>query len=388
MADLALSLSRSNRVYRVAVGCLFFLQGICFASWASRIPSIQQSLGLSETALGGVLFALPIGSLLGLPLSGWLIARYGSRRVAACTLVLYACLLTGIGLSPSVWLLIPTLIFFGIAGNMANIAINTQAVAVESRYSRSIMASFHGLWSLAGFTAAGIGSFMIARQVITLHHFLFIGAGMALVLAFVFPYLITEEQKPDTANKLFYKPDAELLRLGIIAFCCMICEGAMFDWSGIYFQKVVQPGEDWVGAGYTAFMLMMALGRFLADRVVVRLGFHKTLQLSSALIVSGLLLAVLLPDLLTAIGGFLLVGLGVSSVVPLVYSQAGRSKTLSPGHALATVSSIGFLGFLVGPPLIGIIAGASSLRFSFAAIAVFGSAVFILGGRKHPIPKN
>ena len=388
MADLALSLSRSNRVYRIAVGCLFFLQGICFASWASRIPSIQQTLHLSDAALGAVLFALPIGSLLGLPLSGWLIARFGSRRVAATTLVFYAALLTAIGFAPSVWLLIPSLVLFGIAGNMANIAINTQAVGVESRYGRSIMASFHGIWSLAGFTAAGIGSFMIARQVVPLHHFLLIAAGMAIALAFVFPHLLAEEPKASGPTQLFYKPDGELLRLGIIAFCCMICEGAMFDWSGIYFQKVVQPGEDWVGAGYTAFMLMMATGRFLADRAVVRLGFHKTLQLSSTLIVSGLLLAVILPSLPFAIGGFLLVGLGVSSVVPLVYSQAGRSKTLSPGHALATVSSIGFLGFLVGPPLIGIIAGAASLRFSFAAIAVFGAAVFILGGRKHPIPKN
>ena len=152
----------------------------------------------------------------------------------------------------------------------------------------------------------------------------------------------------------------------------------MFDWSGVYFKKVVNAESAWMGAGYTAFMSTMAFGRFIADWFTRKFGLKNTLQLSGVLTASGLLISVFFPNLVTAIIGFLLVGLGVSSVVPLVYSAAGRSKKLSPGVALAAVSTIGFLGFLVGPPLIGLVAGATSLKISFGIIAVMGFAVTFL----------
>ncbi|MBD0280508.1 MAG: MFS transporter, partial [Flavisolibacter sp.] len=196
-----------------------------------------------------------------------------------------------------------------------------------------------------------------------------------------FHFLLEDEKKQSTGNRFFAKPDKSLLILGILAFCCMICEGAMFDWSGIYFQKVVRVSENWIGAGYTAFMCTMATGRFVADHVAGKIGIKKTIQLSGLLIATGLGIAVLLPFLYAAIIGFLLVGFGVSSVVPLVYSEAGKSKKQSPGMALTAVSSIGFLGFLVGPPMIGVIAGAAGLRVSFVLIAVIGLAVALMASR-------
>src|SRR5215217_3986814 len=166
MADVNVRVDKSKKKFRWAVGCLFFLQGLCFASWASRIPSIQQNLGLSDVTLGMVLFALPVGSMIALPFSGWLVTRFGSKRIASIALLLYTGLLVMIGLANSTLLLVLGLVVFGMTGNISNIAINTQAVAVESKYDRSIMASFHGFWSLAGFTAAGIGAFMIANSVL------------------------------------------------------------------------------------------------------------------------------------------------------------------------------------------------------------------------------
>jgi MFS family permease len=380
MPEITLTLERSRRAYRIAVSCLFFLQGLCFASWASRIPTIQQSLRLTEAGLGAVLFALPVGSLLALPLAGWLVTRYGSKRVAVNALFVYSLLLVAVGLADTVLLLSSALVLFGMAGNIANIAINTQAVGVEARYERSIMASFHGLWSLAGFTAAGIGSFMIANAIIPSSHFLMVAAFIVAGVAASFQFLLPGESSRNSSGPLFVKPDRPLLLLGIIAFCCMICEGAMFDWSGIYFQKVVKAEKSWIGAGYTAFMCTMAAGRFIADYVSHKIGFKKTIRLSGALIAAGLAIAVLFPSLYPSIAGFLLVGFGVSSVVPLVYSEAGRSQAFSPGMALAAVSSIGFLGFLAGPPLIGIIAGAFGLRSSFAVILVMGIAVSLMAG--------
>jgi MFS family permease len=378
MTTVTLTLDRTNRIYRLAAGCLFFMLGLCFASWASRIPSIQQSLHLSDAALGVVLFALPVGSMISMPFSGWLVTKYGSKRVVTNAIILYSLLLISLGFAQSLVQLIITLILFGIAGNLTNIAVNTQALGVEARYGRKIMASFHGLWSLAGFTAAGVGTLMIGQNIIPLHHFMLIAAIILLAVAICFQYLLPTEVKPAEKTPLFPKPDKPLVMLGIITFCCRICEGAMFDWSGIYLKKVVQAEPSWIGAGYTAFMCTMATGRFVADWITHKIGFKRTVQGSGVLIATGLLIAVVFPYLLSAIIGFLLVGFGVSSVVPLVYSEAGRSSTIAPGVALAAVSSIGFLGFLIGPPLIGVVAGMAGLQTSFIIIAVMGLNVALM----------
>jgi MFS family permease len=378
MEQLTLSITYSNKAYRAAVATLFFIQGLCFATWASRIPTIQQSLQLSDGALGLILFALPVGSMIALPLSGWFVTRFGSKTVVINTLIVYALLLVGIGLAQNITQIVAVLVFFGMAGNTANIAMNTQAVGVEARYGRNIMASFHGLWSLAGFTAAGIGTYMMGSGIIPFYHFAGVGALILITLAAVFQYLLPNEQRPATGNKVFTMPDRSMLTLGLLAFCCMICEGAMFDWSGIYFNKVVNAEKEWIGAGYTAFMATMAGGRFIGDYIATRFGFTRTITMSGILIATGLAIALLFPYLIPAITGFLLVGFGVSSVVPLVYSEAGKSKTLSPGVALAAVSSIGFLGFLIGPPMIGLVAGAFNLRVSFLIIAIMGLSVAIL----------
>lgn len=378
MSQFVLTIDRPNKIYRIAVGTLFFLQGLCFATWASRIPSIQQQMNLSDSMLGLTLFAIPVGSLLSLVFSGALVTRFGSKRVASNALLLYSFFLPVIGFASTPALLIASLVVFGMAGNVANIAINTQAVHVEAKYGKNIMASFHGLWSLAGFLAAGVGSYMIGNRIVPLTHFILVATVLVAGVAISFPYLLPDEKRSVVSTKLFVKPDKFLLTLGILAFCSMICEGAMFDWSGIYFQKVVKADKDWIGAGYTTFMCAMATGRFVADWVANRLKFQKTVLFSGLLIASGLAVAVLFPFLGTAIAGFVLVGFGVSSIIPLVYSEAGKSSSVPAGMALTAVSSIGFLGFLLGPPVIGVIAGASSLRVSFAFIALMGILITVI----------
>ncbi|WP_245318731.1 MFS transporter [Hymenobacter elongatus] len=243
------------------------------------------------------------------------------------------------------------------------------------------MAAFHGVWSLAGFTGAAIGTVMLGQGFDPVAHFLLIGGVVLLGLLVCWPFTLREDRTAETRAPIFARPDKALLTLGIIAFCCMVCEGAMFDWSGIYFKKVVLAQDAWVGAGYTAFMGTMAGSRFVADQIVHRFGMKNVLRLSGVLTASGLLLAVLLPALPMAILGFLLVGFGVSSVVPLVYSAAGRASTMSPGVALAAVSTVGFLGFLIGPQLIGLVAGVVSLRLSFAIIAIMGLCITIVASR-------
>ena len=373
---LSLPVLNTKRTLRIAVGAMFFMAGLSFSSWASRIATVQQSMGLSDAALGAVLFSLPVGLMCSLPFSGWIITKIGSRRLLISALLVYATALVTLGLAQNTFQLIICLVCFGFSSNAVNIAVNTQAVAAEELYKRPILASFHGLWSLAGFTGAGIGTFMIANNIAPVYHFLLMLIVIAAGVAIAARYL--KDDKVASAGPAFVMPDKSLIKLGIIAFCSMICEGAMFDWSVIYFKKVVLAPSALVGIGFTAFMATMASGRFIADWFAHRFGLKRTLQISGSLTATGLIIAVIFPYVYTAIAGFLLVGAGVSSVVPMVYSAAGKSKTMLPGVALAAVSTIGFLGFLIGPPVIGFIAGIATLRASFVLIALMGLSVVIV----------
>lgn len=372
--------STSKKIIRATVGVMFFLAGLTFASWASRIAAIQQKLNLSDTALGGILFTLPVGLMVSLPFSGWIITRIGSRKLLLIALPLYAVTLAGLGLAQNTIQLIATLFYFGFFSNAMNIAVNTQAVATEKLYDKPIMASFHGLWSLAGSAGAAIGTLMIGEHIDPSVHFSIILVVVLIGTAACYRYL-QEDAGSVQSGPVFVIPDNSLIKLGAVAFCSMICEGAMFDWSVIYFKKVIHAENAWVAAGYTAFMSTMAGGRFVADWFAGRFGLKRTLQLSGSLTAIGLITAVVFPLMLPAIIGFMLVGAGVSSVVPLVYSAAGKSGTMSPGVAIAAVSTIGFVGFLVGPPVIGFVAGAFSLRASFMLIAAMGMCVVIVSSK-------
>jgi MFS family permease len=321
---------------------------------------------------------LPTGLLISLPIAGWMVASYGSRAIVIGSACLYATTLPILGLVHNNIQLVICLFIFGMGGNLLNISMNTQAVGTESLYGRSIMASYHGLWSLAGFSGAAIGTLFVGLGLPPWQHFLIIAALSAIILVTASGHLLKQDMNKHEQQPIFAKPDRTLISLGLIAFCSMICEGAMFDWSGVYFQKVTQPANGLVTAGYTAFMCTMATGRFVGDWITTRVGKKKTLQASGILTAIGLLIAVIFPYFASAVTGFLFVGAGVSSVVPLIYSSAGKSRRLSPGVALAAVSTIGYLGFLFGPPFIGFIAQASSLRLSLGLIALLGSTIALI----------
>ena len=386
MDILAAKANTNKKILRLAVGALFFMAGLCFSSWASRIATVQQTMGLTDAALGAVLFSLPVGLICSLPFSGWIITKIGSKSLLLWAILVYGIALISLGLAQNIFQLIICLVCYGFASNAVNISVNTQAVATEKLYGKPIMASFHGLWSLAGFTGAAIGTFMIAKKIAPLHHFIII-FGLLVVGVLVFSRYLHDDRNGkievavSTSITERLRLMIPLLTLGSIAFCSLVCEGAMFDWSVIYFKKVVAVPIAIQGAGFTAFMLTMAGGRFVADFFAHRYGLKRTLQISGALTTTGLLIAVIFPYFYTAIGGFLLVGAGVSSVVPMIYSSAGKSKTMSPGVALAAVSTIGFVGFLVGPPVIGFIAGLATLRASFLFVGFMGLSVFVLSSR-------
>ncbi|TAF55351.1 MAG: MFS transporter [Sphingobacteriia bacterium] len=322
-----------------------------------------------------------------LPLSGWLVAHWGSQKTLWLSSALYPLVLLLLGLCPSVAWLALGLFGFGLVGNMVNIAVNTQAVGVEQQYGRSIMASFHGVWSLAGFCGAAVATGLVLLGFSPQAHFQWICVALWGLAFFIRPYTLPTDQTGLPAP-LFAKPDKALFLLGLMAFACMACEGTMFDWSGIYFQRVVKVPAAQISMGYTAFMVTMATGRFVGDKLVTKFGPKKILQGSGLTIFMGLALAVFFPQVTSATLGFFVVGFGVSSVVPLVYSAAGRSQKMNAGVALAAVSSIGFLGFLLGPPLIGFVAAAWGLQTSFFVMAILGLSLAYLAHLAFPHPSS
>ncbi|PRY51483.1 fucose permease [Arcticibacter pallidicorallinus] len=373
------NISTPNRI-RLAVSLFYFGQGVCFASWASRIPDIKHTLNLSDAMLGSILLALPLGQLITMPISGRLVTKYGSKTMLTATVPFYALALTNFGIAAAGWQLALFLFLWGVIGNMCNISLNTQGVVAEQAYGKPIMSSFHGAWSLGGFTGALLGLVFINFGQAPYAHFWIVTLILWLNIFFNFKHLAIGT-KPAVAEKKakgFNKPDKVLIQLGIIGFCSMATEGAMFDWSGIYFKDIVNAPAAYVVLGYASFMIMMAAGRFLGDKMITRFGRKRWLQFSGVMISLGMFVSVTFPYLVPATIGFMLVGLGVSGVVPMVYTIAGNNKKVSPGMALAMVSGVSYFGFLLGPPLIGYISALANLRYSYAIIGCFGILIALL----------
>lgn len=372
---------------RWAVSFFYFNMGLAFASWASRIPDIKTALSLSDAQLGTLLFALPLGQLLTMALSGKLVTQYGSSKVLRAAAPLYVIVLTFLGLVQQGWQLGIALFFFGVVGNLCNISANTQGVAAEKEYGKPIMTSFHGAWSIAGFSGALVALIVMNLGFSPYAHFWLIAVLVWINILLNYKYLVPGKDDSKKGQKFFVKPEGALLRLGIIGFCCMATEGAMFDWSGVYFKDVVKAPENLVVLGYASFMVMMALGRFLGDWAIRLFGRKKILQLSGLFIFTGMMVSISFPYLFSATLGFMLVGLGVACVVPTVYSISGQNGKVSPGIALAMVSSVSYLGFLMGPPLIGYIAEIASLQYSYAIVGISGLVIAIFVTRSQVIPK-
>ncbi len=339
---------------------------------------------MSEALLGTVLLALPLGSILASFFSALIVTRIGTKRSLPIALLVNGLLYVLLGLVTNKVSLALDLFLIGIFSNIISVSSNTQAVGLEAVMQRQVMASLHGLWSTAGFVGAAIGSVMLGLDVSPRIHFSLIFGLTVIGVALTYRrYLESHgsESSPERRS-LFVRPSGAVLGLGFLAFSSMICEGAMFDWSGVYFQTVLDAPPAQIGLGYGAFMGAMASTRFIADHLTVKYGPRRILTACGLLVALGLLLAIVKPSVVTGMAGFLLVGAGTSAVVPLVFSQAGKVGGMSPSAAIAAASTIGFIGFLLGPPLIGWIAAASSLRWSFLVIAVLGLGIAAFGRRQ------
>ena len=369
---------RSAKQLRLANTVFFFISGFGYATWASRIPTIQHQLHLNEAQLGTLLFAMPVGLMATLPITGRVLSTYSSKAVMLFGALFYSVVLALIGFTANVWQLALVLFCFGSARNLLNISTNAQAVGVQSLYPKSIMATFHGIWSLAGFAGAAVGSVMVFYNIGTAYHLVTVSVLLLIFSVWFFSGTMYQEPIAQPKRKLFSLPEPALLKFALICFASMACENTMYDWSGIYFEKVVHVPKAMATAGFVGYMIAMTSGRFLGDSLVNKYGIKLLLKFSGIFISSGLVIAVALPYPVTAAFGFIFVGFGVSCIVPMVFQIAGKSTTMSSGTALASISTIGYLGFLLVPPLVGYVAQLAGLQWSFGIIALLGILVVVL----------
>lgn len=369
---------------RIAICASFFIQGAMFATWCSRIPDVKTRLALDDAALGLLLLLLPIGEFLSIFPNGFCVTRFGSKRMAILAGFLYPTLLIALGFANSPVLLGVLLFFTGAIANLSNTAVNTQGVHLEQRYGRSIMALFHGMWSVAGLFAVSLATLFAQFNLSVTTHFCCLAIGAALLLSFSGGAL-ADEATPHTSpektkNKWLFTP--AIVWLGIACFGCMACEGTVYNWSSVYMHDVLHASPTSQNLAYLSYLCTMVTGRFIIDLFVNRLGIFKILFVCGCAITVGLLLIVGAPWLplgimpMTLIG-FAIVGCGASAVVPLCCSLTGRCKAIPSGIAIAEISTIGFFGLLLAPPLTGVISKAISLPFAFFLMALISLPVLL-----------
>jgi len=368
-------LSKTPRQIRIANAVFFFVSGFGYTTWASRIPSIQQSLHLNEAQLGAALFAMPIGLMATMPITGRLLSNFSSSRIMIVGAIAFNLMLALLGFTSLYWQFIAILFFFGSSRNLLNLSINTQSVGVQKLYDKSIITTFHGIWSFAGFAGAGTGYLMVYFNVPPTWHLLTVSIGMCVLAFYAWPNTLHQRPVQQERKPIFSLPDKELLKFALICFSSMACENVMYDWSGIYMQKAVHVSKVTANAAFVVFMIAVTIGRFAGDTLVNRYGIKLVLQYSGVLIVAGFALAIAFPYAVPAIAGYGFIGFGVSCMVPLVFSVAGKSKSMSGGPAIAAVSTVGYLGFLLVPPIVGFVAQAANLRWSFALIGLMGLVI-------------
>jgi len=372
----------SARVARAAVFMIFVINGAMLANWVARIPAIRDNLALSEGQLGLVLLGLSVGTLFTLPLAGGLIARYGSRRMTSIGIVLNVLAVPPLALAPSPITLAGALFLFGMATSLTDMAMNAQGVAVESRVGRPLMSSFHAGFSVGNFTGAALGSVLVALGLEPLTHFLLVSTVMLVLALFVMRGLIDADDRMTAAGErppVFVLPGRPLWGLGVVAFCAAIGEGAMADWSAVYLNDIVGTTEAIAAWGFASFSLLMTVGRLIGDNLSARFGAVRVVRLGGALAAFGLGLALLWPETVPALIGFGLVGFGLANGVPLAFGAAGRVPGVSPGVGLAGVATLGYTAFLAGPPVIGLLAEATSLRLALILIAVLAASLVVSG---------
>jgi len=364
------------RAARWAVMAYFFLIGIIVSTWAVRVPDVKLHIGAGSAAWGMALLGLPVGSIIAMTQTGRLVSRYGSRTVLIVSAT--GLCLTPIlpGLAGTAWALFIALLVVGLLFGTMDIAMNAQAVRVERAYGRPIMSSFHGVFSATTIFGALVGASIAARGVTVPVQLFSTGLAMAVVAQVSARWLMpTTAEETTGAGTRFAWPTGPLAGLAVIAFCTLLAESSVASWSGIFLRENLGASVRVGALAYTSFSVTMAIGRFAGDWLATTIGPRWLVRLGGLLVFIGLGGAMLFPSIVSVIAGYGLAGLGLSTIFPITMSAAGRTPGISASAALAAVATAGAGGMILGPPMIGQVSGATSLRYGIVLVALMGLVI-------------
>lgn len=368
---MAVDLQVSPSVARWACAGHFALAGAAFGSVTARMPALKFQMGLDELALGQALLALGLGALTAFPLTGFLVSRLGSRRVATGGAIAALAFLPVLGASQQWWQFALMLYLFGFGGGMLDVAMNTQGVEIEKVLGKPCMSSLHAMFSAGGLLGAALASLLTGLS--PLLHFTLLAALLALTLLPIHQRLLRLATGRRAAKARFQRPGKPILWLGGLALCAFVAEGAIADWGAVFMTSYQGASERTAALAYAAFSATMVGGRLFGDRLRARYADQALLRLAGALATCGWLLAILAPTPAWSIAGFALVGVGLSVIVPVLFSAAGKLMPGQPQAAVATVATFGYGGLLLGPPLIGMLAHVITLHWALLIIVVLSA---------------
>jgi predicted MFS family arabinose efflux permease len=348
----------------------FLAAGIAMSAWAALVPFAKARMGLEEAQLGLLLLCLGIGSLAAMPLTGLLASRFGCRPVILISGAAGCLVLPLLALAPTPLLQGLALLVFGAAIGALDVAMNIQAVIVEKEQGGALMSGFHGLFSVGGFAGAGGMALLLGLD---LSPTLACGivaavAGLALVLAA--PNLLRTAPANERDAPFFVMPHGAVILIGGLCFLIFLAEGAVLDWSAVFLTGVTGMAAHQGGLGYAVFAVAMTAGRLSGDRIVRRWGGTRVLLAGGLATAAGFFTVVLAPVPAMALLGFLLVGIGASNIVPVLFTAAGNQRDMPVGLAVSAITTIGYAGILAGPALIGFVSHAVGLHLAFAGLGV------------------
>jgi predicted MFS family arabinose efflux permease len=359
---------------------VFAVHGCVAGSFAARIPWIASHVGVGVGHLGLALLMIGIGAMLAMPFSGRLAHRYALRPLVTATIVAWCATLVLPALPTSLALLCVVLFVFGAAAGLADMAMNAEGVLVEKKLGRSVMSSFHGFWSVGLLVGSAVSALASHTGIDARLQFALEALALAGVGAAAAQLLLDDPTTSETAAPpRFALPTRPVLLIGLLGLCAVFCEQAGIDWSALYIREELGGSASTAAVAVSAFAVTMAAARLIGDRVIRRLGPVRTVRLSGACAAGGALAVVLAPDLAVGLGGFALLGVGVSLVVPLVFAAAGRVGP-HPARSIAGVAAIAYASGLLAPGVIGGIASTSSLTASFCLVACLAAIIALAAG--------
>lgn len=378
------------RKARWATRFFFLNSGIGVSCWAPMVPFAKSRLELNEAELGLVLLAFGLGALAAMPVTGWLVGRSGSRKASGIAAAIMIATIPLLTIAPTALMLSMLLFVFGATLGTLNVAINSHAVTVETKCNRNLMSGFHCLFSTGGLVGAGLISVLLDAGFSLFGSALFLSSLLACLLTTQCRNLLSPEHEVQPRQESSFKlPQGRVLFIGILCFIMFMSEGAMLDWGALLLRSVYDYSTANAGMGYALFSVAMATGRFFGDRIIQRMGQMTVIQAGSVLASAGLILLVNSPWQHLELLGFVMMGLGASNIVPIMFSTAGRLPNSSPSAALAVVTTLGYTGILLGPAMIGFVAQTTTLSFSLLGVAVLVFAVSLCGRLAvKPVPET